>query len=185
MISKTGECKICKQYRPINSKGYCADCQYVKVYGKTKQQAYFERKLARKKESDNNISYQDKTVSKTLKRRNNRKKYGKDEPFGEQFTLDELIYEKVFKAKPNRCEECGVELSDVFRNEDGRIVDRFRFSHILSKGAFPEYRHCEWNFRLYCLQCHQKWEFGDRKSMKSYTTSKHMVFIHTSKDLVR
>ena len=88
---------------------------------------------------------------------------------------EERCYEEVFNSKSHRCEECGVELSSVFRDEDGRVVDRYQYSHILSKGAWPELRFHPKNFNRLCMSCHTRWESGDRKSMSIFERNKVVI----------
>ena len=48
-------------------------------------------------------------------------------------------------------------------------------SHILTKGAHPSLRHDKRNINLVCMEHHQIWEFGDRKSMKIYEKNKPII----------
>ena len=86
---------------------------------------------------------------------------------------DELVYEQVFNRAEKVmgfcvCEECRMLLTTKFRDKKGRVNARYMYSHILTKGAFPEFRHNEENFLLLCRDCHNRYEFGDRKNMKTY-----------------
>jgi len=76
----------------------------------------------------------------------------------------DLTYEKVFNqaSKPLCCAECGRKLNQNLR-ENGKIIDRFRFSHILPKSKYPEFKYDTRNFFILCFKCHQKWEFGGDK----------------------
>ncbi|UXQ88852.1 hypothetical protein [Tenacibaculum phage Larrie] len=76
---------------------------------------------------------------------------------------DEEVYEKVFNSSDGKCENCGEELPDIFRY-NGKVVARWRFSHIVSKQVAPHLRHDESNFNNLCFECHQKWEFSPNKS---------------------
>ena len=49
------------------------------------------------------------------------------------------------------------------------------FSHILSKGSQPRLRHNKENVNILCLQCHQSWEFGDKKAMRIYPSNEIMI----------
>jgi hypothetical protein len=51
------------------------------------------------------------------------------------------------------------------------------FSHILSKGSQPKLRHVKANINILCLECHQKWEFGDKKSMDIYPANEQIIGI--------
>ena len=78
---------------------------------------------------------------------------------------DDKMYELVWNSRAHFCEECGLSLGDRFRGDNGRVLNRFIYSHILTKGAYPEHRHNLMNFNLLCLKHHQEWENGDKKKM--------------------
>lgn len=140
------KCKQCSKNSSVNSKELCGDCVFKNNHdGKTQQQIYFERS----KEKSNKIKNKE-TIQKRI----------------DVLNKDKETYLKVFLSKPHICEECGVRLPDVFETEDGSIVYVHQYSHILTKGAYPEHRHNPLNFNRLCLICHQKWEFGDRTKMK-------------------
>ena len=74
-------------------------------------------------------------------------------------TKDTEWYQAMWESRPHRCQECGVHLphfSPMF------------VSHIITKGSYPSLRNHPENFMIYCSQCHQLWEFGERKKMKTY-----------------
>jgi 5-methylcytosine-specific restriction endonuclease McrA len=90
---------------------------------------------------------------------------------------DEEVYEQLFTKNRKLfgfivCEECLTPITKRFRDEKGKITCRFAFSHILSKGAFPEFRHNLDNFNILCMDCHNRWEFRDKKNMKIYAKNK-------------
>lgn len=78
---------------------------------------------------------------------------------------DEAFYEEVWNERDHNCEECGIFLGDRFRDDDGKVIDRFRYSHILGKGAYPMFRHRKENINLVCLKDHDRWAKQD-KTMK-------------------
>lgn len=57
------------------------------------------------------------------------------------------------------CMECGCSL---------REFNPAFISHILPKNVLPSARYDIRNHLLLCLGCHQTYEFGDRKGMKTY-----------------
>ena len=57
------------------------------------------------------------------------------------------------------CEECNIEIKEP----KGMNV-----SHIISKGSNVALYLEPLNSYVLCVPCHQKWEFGDRVSMKIY-----------------
>lgn len=147
----------------------CNDCNYVRLHGKTR----FEVALEKKKSKPNKIY---RLKRKPFKRaKNSFKKKEISEKRLEVLRKDRETYFKVFNSKPHKCEECGEPLPDVFEDYEGNIVAIYRFSHILSKRAYPEFRHSELNINLLCLNCHQTWEFGYKKSMKIYENNQKII----------
>jgi hypothetical protein len=94
---------------------------------------------------------------------------------------DEATYQLVFEQSTKNifgfslCSECGKAITNRFRDNSGRVVARYQYSHILSKGAFPEYRHNPLNFNILCMDDHQQWETGDRKSMRIYEKNQQII----------
>jgi hypothetical protein len=80
---------------------------------------------------------------------------------------DRATYRKLFDKSAHVCEECGATLPNEFEI-DGRLVAIYRYSHILPKSIYPEFRHDLRNFNELCMTCHCKWEFGDRGIMNIY-----------------
>lgn len=85
-----------------------------------------------------------------------------------QIKLDEETYEKVFNSSNHLCEECECQLNIEFRNEDGNVEFRARYSHILPKSVYPKLRNKPQNINNLCLKHHEMWENGDREKMKIY-----------------
>lgn len=88
---------------------------------------------------------------------------------------DEETYEKVFNSSDHKCEECGVRLNEEFRDDEGRVSCRWRYSHILPKSIYPKLRHNVLNFNNLCLECHQVWDFGDKKRMKIFDKNEETI----------
>lgn len=82
--------------------------------------------------------------------------------------LDEEFYEKCFNLSDHICEECDASLPDVFRDENGKVIARWRYSHIIPKSIAPNLRHFIKNINHLCLICHEKWENGDKSNMKIF-----------------
>ena len=77
--------------------------------------------------------------------------------------------EKCFNQSNHKCEECGKQLPTEFRNEEGKIIARWRYSHIVAKSIAPELRHDTNNINHLCLDHHTQWDFGNKDEMKVYT----------------
>jgi len=162
----------------LNAKGFCSDCQFKLNHdGKSKQEVYSERRRERQKDKPiKYMSFKKKHLRTTKnKPQDDRLKQERLEKRRAQLDLDERTYEEVFSNKPNVCEECGCTLPDEFRDGNGMIIMRGRFSHILSKAAFPEFRNDTRNFNLLCNQHHDQWEFHDRESMRIYDKNQEII----------
>jgi len=69
-------------------------------------------------------------------------------------------YKNMWSTRQNhQCEECGIRLPHFHP---------MFVSHIITKGSYPTLRQHPENWMLYCMDCHQLWEFGNRKTMKTY-----------------
>lgn len=78
-----------------------------------------------------------------------RRKIKESRPSGEK----ELFLE-IWRERTHYCHRCGKYLGETPRS--------FYFSHIKSKGAYPELRLNKDNIELLCQECHSAYEFGDR-----------------------
>lgn len=87
---------------------------------------------------------------------------------------DEAFYLKLWESRAHYCEECGTFLGNSFRNKEGKII-KYRYSHILGKKAYPEFRRNEKNINILCLDHHYQWDFGDKKSMKIYPNNQIII----------
>jgi hypothetical protein len=86
---------------------------------------------------------------------------------------DEEFYEKCFNScSLHMCEECGLKLNDKFRDNDGKIINRFRYSHIIPKSIASNLKYSLYNINHLCLKCHSNWENGDKKSMRIFPKNK-------------
>ena len=65
------------------------------------------------------------------------------------------------------------QLPKDFRDEDGKVMYRARYSHIVPKSIAPELRHDENNINHLCFTCHQKWDFGNKKEMRIYDENRN------------
>lgn len=66
------------------------------------------------------------------------------------------LFLEIWRERLHICNHCGESLGD----EPKPVF----FSHIKSRGAYPELKMDKNNIELLCLECHQRWDFGDKKS---------------------
>lgn len=164
-------CMGCNIPKPVNSRHLCADCVFKGNHnGKTK----FEVRLRRINSKD--ITHVNKTYIKkvkSLKQAENASilRKAKNVERATRILNDEALYYYAFTNLPHWCQECGVDLPEEFRDSTGRIICRSQYSHILSKGSHPEFRHNINNINRLCPDHHHIWEFGDRTKMKIYTAN--------------
>tara|TARA_R110002020_G_scaffold440030_2_gene650607 strand:- start:51 stop:461 length:411 start_codon:yes stop_codon:yes gene_type:complete len=95
------------------------------------------------------------------------KKPGPSKNVKAKIDLDTNFYKEIWGERFHYCEECHKDLGDKW--------ERYMFSHILSKGSNPAFRHDKDNINILCLECHQKWEFGDKKSMGIYPENEEII----------
>ena len=68
------------------------------------------------------------------------------------------LFKEIWAERPHICTKCGKPL--------GATLKPIFFSHIKSKGAYPELRLMKTNIELVCAECHQIYEFGSRKNLQ-------------------
>jgi len=88
---------------------------------------------------------------------------------------DEEFYKECFDQSDHRCEECGKRLNDEFRDDDGRVIARWRYSHIIPKSIAPRLRHIVLNINHLCLEHHEMWENGDKESMNIFEKNQERI----------
>ena len=79
------------------------------------------------------------------------------------------------------CEECGVFVGDVFETDSGQVLNRYKYSHILPKSHYPQFRHDVRNMNYLCMDHHNMWHSKDRSLMKIYNDN--LVIINELKGL--
>ena len=72
---------------------------------------------------------------------------------------NEKFYRWCWAHKPHQCEET---MRPLFQYSAVCV------SHILTRGAHPEMAHDPRNVNILCFEMHNKWENGDRRSMRIY-----------------
>lgn len=85
----------------------------------------------------------------------------KGKPKGRKKTGEGELFLEIWDERPHYCTNC----KDPLGNEP---VPHY-FSHIKSKGAYPELRLVKTNIELLCLQCHSLWDFGTKEEFKKRT----------------
>jgi len=176
------ECKSCGQHKFIvNKKYYVCDLCNKKRLASQRGEEYKPKTYTLKRTPL-------KRSKKPLKRTPIKKKISKNQI--KIKNKDKLIYTEVFNffhpITKGKCQNCGKKLNDICSVDD-IIIDNFRFSHILTKQAYPEYRHLFINFNYLCFDCHQLWEFGtkDKKeNMVIYDINKFIIENLTSKNIL-
>ncbi len=71
---------------------------------------------------------------------------------------DIAFFKEIWEKRPHYSEVSGDFLGDEF--------NVCFFSHILTKGSYPRFRHNKDNIILMSYAEHQEWEFTDRKDQK-------------------
>jgi len=85
---------------------------------------------------------------------------------GNTSKVNSKFYKWVWENKQHYCEECGhrlAEYSPAF------------ISHIMSRGAHPEFAHDPRNTNILCLRDHEKWENGKRELMSINTKNQKVI----------
>lgn len=164
-------CKCGSHFIENRTHWLCHNCNYFRLHGKTLLEAQKQKQQKQPKKIYKLKKYPVKKAKKAFKK-NPGKRSEKEE---EILKLDRELYFYIFTTKPHRCEECGISLPDIFVNEDNYIVTIAQYSHILTKNAFPEYRHNKLNMNRLCPIHHTQWEFGDREIMKIYKPNQLII----------
>jgi len=119
--------------------------------------------MFKKKNSKNSVERIKRVVDKGVKEKKLKVK------INSKIDRDEAFYLECFNNSNHRCEECGCLLPDEFRDSEGRIIARWRYSHVIPKSIAPHLRHRIENINHLCLTHHSEWENGDKKNMRIFT----------------
>lgn len=159
------DCKDCGKSKTIVNKHYglCLECNNIRLhgskYGKTYTLSNKKSKPLRRRKKDVKRSLFSKLDPK---QKSNVKRLEKDEAF----------YEQCFNNSNHKCEECGTQLPTEFRDSEGNVNARWRYSHIVAKSIAPELRHDTNNINHLCLKHHTQWDHADRENMKIYNSNR-------------
>lgn len=165
-------CSKCGLDKKIVNKHFdlCLQCNNLRLYGNIygKQYKGIQNKSNPQLSPKKPKKFPPKKKSKSKKSLFTSNLNIKEKQKHSMIELDEIFYEKCFNASNHKCEECGCNLPDQFRDEDGKIIARWRYSHIIPKSIAKHLRHLMNNINHLCLKCHMRWENGDRENMKIY-----------------
>jgi hypothetical protein len=160
-------CKNCKKKQKISNAffGLCLICNNERLrlkngVKKNKTTKYMQKQKEFNKKANNKLK---SDFKESLGRKTNEKKRNG------AIIEDEKFYEQSFNLSNHKCEECNKQLSTDFRGEDGKVLVRWRYSHVIPKSIAPELRHNLLNINNLCLQCHQEWENGDKVKMSIFS----------------
>lgn len=84
------------------------------------------------------------------------------------YELDSEFYRKCFESFNGYCENCGTKQPGECEDSEGRVINRWRYSHIIPKSVAQELRHKVYNINDLCLKCHMEWENGSKENMNIY-----------------
>jgi hypothetical protein len=95
-----------------------------------------------------------------------RKEIQKEKFGGNNARGNSVFYRYCLENKPLVCEECGRPID---------YPSAVNVSHILTRGAHPAIAHDPRNTNILCFEHHQRWENGDRKSMRIYPKNEKTI----------
>lgn len=78
---------------------------------------------------------------------------------GNSIEQNEKFFRWIWEHKPHYCEECMKPL---------RQYSAVYCSHILTRGAHPEFAYYPENINILCFEHHSIWENGNRRNMRIY-----------------
>ncbi len=159
-------CKSCEQKRKIVNKHFhlCIKCNENRLHvNKTKNSVNIGKDTKANKtpflRAKNKPKQKKSLFSKT---------YQETKSTKDKIKEDENFYRECFNMSDHRCEECNTPLPDEFEDSNGKVIARFRYSHIIPKSIAPELRHNTSNINHLCLECHGIWENGDKVNMSIF-----------------
>lgn len=190
MECRLWKCKGCKEPRMIVNKYFelCQGCNNIRLhgnkYGKQSSFIRIDSKFNKRSEREllRRVMKGDSShkVKRTLDNSNKRevrvivggRRFGRSHAIKIwRIQQDEIFYEKCFNTSNHKCEECGKNLPQDFRDDDNKVIARWRYSHIIAKSIAPELRYTIKNINHLCLEHHTQWDFGDKKIMKIYKSN--------------
>jgi hypothetical protein len=165
------ECIKCKR-NPVSNSWFklCRTCNRVRLEGDklNKSTKYISKENKPLKSPSNDFNRIKHIVDKGNQKNKISHKVSSGEGKLTAKQKDELLYERVFNNSNHKCENCNTSLPKEFRNSDGKVEARYRYSHIIPKSIAPELRHEDKNINNLCLKCHQDWEYGNKTEMNIF-----------------
>lgn len=169
IIVKTKEtCKKCGKKSFIENKHFylCKSCNLDRLWlNKSNVSTFKYKDIVKEKQPLKTVILKKKELSKKslfspvlTKRKTTKEKIQDDEKF----------YLECFNLSDHRCEECSTRLPEEFSDISGKVIARWRYSHIVPKSIAPELRHNTENINHLCLECHGEWENGNKFKMNIF-----------------
>ncbi len=166
-------CKCGSEYIVNKKYNLCQSCNHLRIHKETEFDTFINKEQSKvrvyQKQEEKLLRAKKKPVDHSISIRTKEKR---------EIVLakDEAVYLKVFLSRPHECEECGRELPSEWRDDRGNINCIGQYSHILSKGSCPEFRHDSRNFNRLCPNpCHDRWEFHDKENMNIYKKNQETI----------
>ena len=161
-------CKECKENKEITNAHFqlCMKCNNNRLQAnndKNKPKEYNNTTFA-KTTFKRAINKQKEPAKKSLFI----KTYDKSKSTKTKINEDEAFYLECFNTSNHKCEECNTNLPDEFSDSNGKVIARWRYSHIVPKSIASELRHVVKNINHLCLKCHGEWENGNKVKMKIF-----------------
>jgi len=129
----------------------CKDCNYIRIHGISR----FEAILKKEKQKPKAIYKIKRKPIKTSKKRP-KQKFKKS-------TGEYKVFLEIWEERDHICTNCKMNLDRFVDEETGNPYPML-FSHIKSKGAYPELRLVKSNVNLECMECHYAHEHIGEKA---------------------
>jgi len=115
------KCTKCKEEKTITNSHFslCRKCNDERLEERKDKKVHKHTTLDK-----NTLKPNENKVKSKTKRSLSSPDFSKEEKKPDLIKLDELFYEECFNLSDHKCEECGVNLPEIFRDLDGKIVAR-------------------------------------------------------------
>lgn len=161
-------CKKCNKPRVIVNKFWqmCQGCNNTRIHGNPFGKIHSFIVI-----NPSVLKTYPKLTSGKKKRKQKKSLFAPETKVREKINLyeaDSDFYRKCFETFNGYCENCGTEQPDECEDENGKVINRWRYSHIIPKSIAQELRHKVYNINDLCLKCHMEWENGNKEKMNIY-----------------